>query len=192
MLFKRSAGGWTQLGSTYASGALATGTRLKVEAVGSTIAFLENGNPVITATDTSFTGGAPGIISYGTGSADNWSGGTANAFSVGGSVSGLSGGVTLQDNDGDDLTVTVDGGFTFGRSLIEGAAYDVTVERNPAGQTCAVAGGSGAIGSARVTDVVVTCADSSSGGGGRDDFNRADGPLGSNWTDMSDGGMAVT
>ena len=40
MLFKRSGGNWTQLGSTYSSGPLAAGTQLQVTAVGSTISFL--------------------------------------------------------------------------------------------------------------------------------------------------------
>ena len=40
---------------------------------------------------------------------------TANSasFTVGGSVSGLSGTVVLQDNGGDDLSVTANGPFTF-------------------------------------------------------------------------------
>ena len=75
MLFKRSGGSWTQLGGTYNSGALAAGTQLQVTATGSTIAFLQNGVQRISATDTSLTGGAPGIMSYGTGQVDNWSGG---------------------------------------------------------------------------------------------------------------------
>ncbi len=43
MLFKRSGGTWTQLGSTYNSGPLAAGTQLKLMVVGSTIAFMDNG-----------------------------------------------------------------------------------------------------------------------------------------------------
>ena len=38
------------------------------------------------------------------------------SFSVGGSVSGLSGTVVLQDNGGDDLSVTANGSFTFATS----------------------------------------------------------------------------
>ncbi len=79
MLFKRSAGSWTQLGSTYNSGPLAAGTQLQLTATGSTISFLQNGVQRISATDTSLTGGAPGIMAYGTGQADNWSGGQRRA-----------------------------------------------------------------------------------------------------------------
>ena len=38
-------------------------------------------------------------------------------FTVGGSVSGLSGTVVLQDNGGDNLSVTANGSFTFATSL---------------------------------------------------------------------------
>ena len=46
----------------------------------------------------------------------NWSGGDVTAaatYSVGGTVSGLSGTVVLQDNGGDDLSVSASGAFTF-------------------------------------------------------------------------------
>ena len=112
-LFKRSGGNsWTQLGSTYNSGPLAAGTQLKVTAVGSTISFLQNGVTRISVTDTSLTGGAPGIMSYGTGQVDNWSGGAASGADVlrsAGRVSGLSGTVVLQDNGGDNLSVSANG-----------------------------------------------------------------------------------
>ena len=61
----------------------------------------------------------------------------------------------LQDNGGDDLSVTANGSFTFATSLASGAAYSVTVKTNPSGQTCTVASGSGTVGSANVTSVAV-------------------------------------
>ena len=54
-------------------------------------------------------------------------------FTVGGTVSGLSGTVVLQDNGGDDLTVTANGSFTFATQAGGGAAYAVTVKTNPCG-----------------------------------------------------------
>ena len=75
MLFKRSSGTWTQLGSSYASGALAAGTQLQLSVIGSTLTFSENGTAVIAASDTSLTDGAPGIIAYGTPTAGDWAGG---------------------------------------------------------------------------------------------------------------------
>ena len=57
----------------------------------------------------------------------------AASFSVGGAVSGLSGTVVLQDNGGDNLSVSASGPFTFATALASGAAYGVTVKTNPSG-----------------------------------------------------------
>ena len=76
-LFKLLNGGWTQLGGAFASGNLAAGTQLALSVTGSTLSFSENGVVEITATDTSLTGGAPGIMAYGTSTAGDWVGGNA-------------------------------------------------------------------------------------------------------------------
>ena len=115
---------------------------------------------------------------------------TAASYSVGGTVSGLSGTVVLQDNGGDNLSVTANGSFTFATALPGGAAYNVTVKTNPSGQTCTVSSGSGTVGSANVTNVAVSCT-TNTATSASDDFNRADGGLGANWTAVSDGGMAI-
>lgn len=134
----------------------------KIQAVGSTISGYQNGNLVVQATDTTITSGSPGIwLYYAANQISNWSGGdvtTAAAYTVGGTVSGLSGTVVLQDNGGDDLSVGASGGFTFATGLATGAAYSVTVKTSPAGQTCTVANGSGTVSSANITNVAVTCA----------------------------------
>ena len=77
--------------------------------------------------------------------------------SVGGTVSGLTGTLVLQDNGGDNLSVTANGSFTFPTQLASGSAYSVTALTQPSGQTCTVSGGTGTIGSANVTSVAVTC-----------------------------------
>jgi 6-phosphogluconolactonase (cycloisomerase 2 family) len=78
-------------------------------------------------------------------------------YTIGGSVSGLTGsGLMLQDNGGDNLSVTQNGAFTFATKINSGAAYAVTVMTQPSGQTCTVAGGSGTA-SANVTTVAVSC-----------------------------------
>ena len=96
-----------------------------------------------------------------------------NTFTVGGTVSGLTGSVVLIDNGSDSLSVVTDGSFTFATPLAGGAAYSVAVATQPAGQTCAVSNGSGTVGSADVSDVTVNCSTTSvaplstaSGGGG--------------------------
>ena len=168
-LYLRSWGSWTQLGSSYSTSGLATGATLGLTATGSTISFLLNGSPVITVTDTSLTGGAPGIMAYGTARADNWVGGDIGggaSYTIGGTVSGLSGTLVLNDNGGDALSLTANGPFTFPTSILTGSSYNVTVASAPAGQTCAVSNGSGTVGSGSVTTVVVTCTASSGGGSG--------------------------
>src|SRR5436309_2755770 len=83
---------------------------------------------------------------------------SAIVFSVGGTVSGLSGTVALQNNGGDNLAVSVNGGFTFAAALTNSSPYAVTVLAQPAGQTCTVANGAGTLAGANVTNVTVTCA----------------------------------
>ena len=82
---------------------------------------------------------------------------TTNKYTIGGTVSGLSGTLVLQDNGGDDKTITASGGFTFATSLASGSLYAVTIKTQPTGQTCTLAMSSGTVTSANVTNVSVTC-----------------------------------
>ena len=134
-------------------------------------------------------GGSTGGSTGGTGSGGG--SGSGATYSVGGTVSGLSGPVVLEDNGGDEVTVSADGSFTFPTALAAGAAYAVTVRTKPPGQTCSVSGGSGTIAAADVTSVAVTCTTNATVSAS-DDFGRADGTPGSGWTDMTDGGLAIT
>ena len=78
---------------------------------------------------------------------------------VAGTVSGLSSGksVVLQNNGGDDTTVTTDGPFAFSTPVSNGSPYEVTILSQPTGQQCAVVGGEGTVGGAAI-DVAVNCA----------------------------------
>ncbi|MDE2136221.1 MAG: beta-propeller fold lactonase family protein [Gammaproteobacteria bacterium] len=99
-----------------------------------------------------------GIVLTGCGGGSNGGGGTASTYTIGGTVSGLTGGsISLQDNGGDTTPVSANGPFTFPTQLASGAAYAVTISTQPAGQTCTVAAGSGTVGSANVQSVAVTC-----------------------------------
>ena len=77
-------------------------------------------------------------------------------YTIGGTVSGLTGSVVLQDNSGDDQTITSDGAFTFTTKLASGSGYSVSVLTQPTGQTCNVQNGSGTA-IANVTNVAVSC-----------------------------------
>jgi len=82
-------------------------------------------------------------------------------YSVGGTVSGLTGtGLALQNNGADTLAVAAAAtDFTFTTELPDLATYAVTVSTQPTGQTCEVTNGSGTIAAADVTDVGVACVD---------------------------------
>jgi 6-phosphogluconolactonase (cycloisomerase 2 family) len=83
---------------------------------------------------------------------------TTSSFTVGGTVTGLTGtGLVLQNNAGNDLAVAASGAFTFTTAVASGAAYAVTVKTQPTAQSCTVATGSGTIGAANLTTVAVTC-----------------------------------
>ncbi len=85
---------------------------------------------------------------------------STNSRTVGGAVSGLaaSESVVLQNNSGDNLTVSSNGSFTFSTPIAQGASYNVTVLTQPARQTCTVTNGSGMAGTSDITNVHVICA----------------------------------
>ena len=83
----------------------------------------------------------------------------ATTFTIGGTVAGLSGtGLVLQDNGGDNLTVSANGTFTFATAVSTGGAYAVTVTTQPTvpAQRCLINAGAGNA-SANVTTVAVNC-----------------------------------
>jgi len=83
-----------------------------------------------------------------------------NTFTVGGTVTGLTGsGLTLQNNSGDSLTVGADGSFIFSTSIASGLAYSVSVLTQPTSpsQTCSVTNGAGTVANENITNVEVNC-----------------------------------
>ncbi len=84
-------------------------------------------------------------------------GGAVPTYAVGGTMSGLIGTVVLQNNGTDDLSISANDAFTFATKLSGGAAYNVTVKTQPAGQTCTASNNTGTIAGANVTNVLVVC-----------------------------------
>jgi 6-phosphogluconolactonase (cycloisomerase 2 family) len=81
-------------------------------------------------------------------------------YSVGGLASGLVGtGLVLQDNGGNNLTVSGNGPFTFSSALTNGSSYQVTVATQPSNpsQNCIVVNGLGTVAGDKVTSVQVQC-----------------------------------
>lgn len=87
---------------------------------------------------------------------------SANSYKVGGTILGLAGSVSLQNNGGDTLTQSSDSSFTFTTPVAQGASYHVTVSSQPASQTCTVNNGAGTMGGANVSDIEVDCVASNS------------------------------
>jgi hypothetical protein len=77
-------------------------------------------------------------------------------FTIGGTVSGLTGSVVLR-NGPELLTVRANGAWAFATRVRSGTPYTVTIATQPEGQTCSVANGTGTVGTANVTDIAVTC-----------------------------------
>ena len=85
------------------------------------------------------------------------------AFTVGGTVTGLEGaGLVLQNNGGDDLSISGNGEFTFSTKLADGSGFSVTVRTQPANpaQICSVDNGTGTLEGSDVTAVEVICGSS--------------------------------
>jgi 6-phosphogluconolactonase len=79
-------------------------------------------------------------------------------YTVGGTVTGLrASGLVLQLNGGNNLGFSSGGTFSFSSGIDQGGSYSVTVLTPPSGQTCSVHNGSGTIGTADISNVIVSC-----------------------------------
>ncbi len=81
---------------------------------------------------------------------------TPPQYSVGGTVTGLSGLLKLRNNGGDDITLNANGNYTFPTTIMSSTGYQVTVYDEPVNQDCTVTNGVGTI-SANVVNVNVSC-----------------------------------
>lgn len=89
----------------------------------------------------------------------------STTYTIGGTVSGLSGTVTLTLNQSTDLPLSENTPYAFDINLLNNSAYDVAISQQPSGQLCSVANESGVIQSANVNNIDVTCQDLYSVGG---------------------------
>jgi hypothetical protein len=72
---------------------------------------------------------------------------SSSSFNIGGTVTGLSGVLIIQNNSGDDTvldqTGSWDGSFTFKSSISSGSTYSISVKLQPNSQTYTVSNASG-------------------------------------------------
>jgi hypothetical protein len=131
-------------------------------AVGSNVAVTVTQQPTSPAQVCTVTGGTISAIAQDATGVDVTC--VTNRYHVGGTVSGLAGtGLVLQDNAGDDLSITADGAFTFATTVASGATFSVSIKSQPTApaQTCQLSSASGTVGASDVTGVVVNCATNS-------------------------------
>lgn len=119
---------------------------------------------VVAVTGTLLSACGPGLDSLG-------------PFTIGGTATGLTGTVVLQNNGGDNVSLTADGSFTFATKIAKDAAYAVTVLTPPIGQVCTVSSGAGTA-TEKVTTVAVECitqwkGTKQFGGAGADSFGQS-------------------
>ncbi len=81
-----------------------------------------------------------------------------NDYTVGGNVTGLTGGILiLSNNQGNNLSITADGSFTFSNALNDGQPYNVITSTQPTNQTCVIQNSGGSLSSNNITDLIINC-----------------------------------
>ena len=83
---------------------------------------------------------------------------SADNFSLGGTITGLTGsGLVLQNNGAGDTPITSAGPFTMADLVPKDSGYNVTVKNQPIGQICLVTNGSGTMGTTNIASVSISC-----------------------------------
>ena len=84
-------------------------------------------------------------------------------YSISGVINGMDNirsiGLSLNS---ENLSVSQNGSFSFNQQLIEGNAYEVDIEREPARQDCTIVNEAGVVGQNNVSDIEISCSDDES------------------------------
>lgn len=96
--------------------------------------------------------------------ADSGADASTASFKIRGTVvNAANAGLVIQQNGGDDLTIASNATtFEFATSVASGSTYAVTIKTLPDQQACKITSGTGTVGNADVTNVVVDCANRTS------------------------------
>ncbi|PJZ54196.1 hypothetical protein [Leptospira adleri] len=81
----------------------------------------------------------------------------APLYNVGGTISGLTGSITLKNNGADSTVISSNGAFTMTTPIGDTTGYAVSISGQPAGQTCYIAQASGTIAAADVNTILINC-----------------------------------
>ncbi len=80
-------------------------------------------------------------------------------FYVSGSVSGLTGTLSIQNNDGDAQVISANGRYNIAAIIDNNSLYNIKITQNPVGQLCSITNPSGQIQSDNISDIDITCTD---------------------------------
>ena len=86
-------------------------------------------------------------------------------YSLGGSVSGLTGTGLVLKNNTMAITISSNGAFRFNQALTSGTQYNVSIGNHPTNQSCSVSNGTGTVSSSDVTNIFVNCTNINTGPG---------------------------
>lgn len=96
---------------------------------------------------------------------DSSSSSSSTSYSIGGTVTGLSGVLVIQNNGADNTVIeqtgTDDVSFSFKTRISSGNAYSVSVKLQPNTQTCTVSNASGTASNKNISNIIITCTSSS-------------------------------
>jgi 6-phosphogluconolactonase (cycloisomerase 2 family) len=84
---------------------------------------------------------------------------TSPTHTIGGTVTGVSGTLVLEDNGRDDLTITANGSFKFPLAIPSGSSYSVTTKSASGAQSqaCTFTNATGIVGDSDISNVTVVC-----------------------------------
>lgn len=80
-------------------------------------------------------------------------------YTIGGTVSGLTGSLTVKNNSTDQLIISSSGIFTFATPVNHGGQYNVTITAQPSTQTCTLSNTLGTNVIANITSISISCSD---------------------------------
>lgn len=104
----------------------------------------------ISPTGTSPTGTSP------TGTGSGSTGAPPSGYTVGGTITGLTGTVALADPGESNIAVTGNGTFAFPNAVAGGTPYSISIATQPTGQECSIANATGTV-NGNVTNIAITC-----------------------------------
>jgi len=80
-----------------------------------------------------------------------------STYTVGGTITGLTGSLSIKNNAADTLTLSSNGSFTFSTVINNQGTYSISISSQPASQTCSVANASGTVSDANVNTIDINC-----------------------------------